>query len=203
MEPTEVENFDVYVTPLMEGNIADLQPRPTLNQTKKIINRLIDGLEQLRDAGKSHNDLKPANVLFRKENNRLDIRISDFGQANKSGGTPGWTAPIFRNRQPGREDIYSMGMIILWLFCESKELFYALRDNFVQNRQEQWLTRFRRLHEIQLVMKMLDLCNPLSIENVKTEWQKVMPNLQLITESNLLKLGVPANLLTPQYNHNR
>ena len=144
--------------------------------------------------------LTTANVV---ENNQLDIRISDFGQANKSGGTPGWTAPKFEGRQPGKEDVYSMGWVILWMMCESKELFYALRDNFVNNVNQQWVAKFRSLPEIQLVLKMTDLLNPLSVDDVKTQWQKIMPNVQLITISRLRQLGVPSINLVPQYTHTR
>ena len=96
-----------------------------------------------------------------------------------------------------------MGWVILWMMCESKELFYALRDNFVKNVNEKWVAKFRNLPEIQLVLKMTDLLNPLSVDNVKTEWQNVMPKLQLITYLRLRRLGVPTNLLNPQYKHTR
>ena len=202
----------------MEGNIGDIKPKLDLNQIKEIIKQLIDGLEQLRDAGKSHNDLKPGNVLYRRRkmsflkfvsssfrnvNVEYEIRISDFGQANKSGGTPGWTAPKFKNRQPGKEDVYSMGWVFLWMMCESKGLFYALRDNFVENPNLQWVAKFRNLPEIQLVLKMTDLWNPLSVDDVKTQWQKIMPVVQLITKSRLRHLGVPSTLLKPQYKQTR
>ena len=42
LKPTEIEKFDVYVTPLMDGNIGDIQPKPDLNQTKEIVNQLVD-----------------------------------------------------------------------------------------------------------------------------------------------------------------
>ena len=203
MKPTETEKFDVYVTPLMDGSIGEIKPNPDLDQTKEIVDQLIDGLEQLKDAGKSHNDLKPGNILYRQEKNRLDIRISDFGQADKTGGTPGWTAPVFDNRQPGKEDVYSMGWVILWILCGSKELFYALRDNFVKNLSQKWLAKFRNLPEIQLILKMTDPLNPLSVDDVRTEWQKIMPNLQMITRSRLRQLGVPSINLKPQYKHAR
>ena len=96
-----------------------------------------------------------------------------------------------------------MGWVFLWMFCETKELFYALRDNYIQYTHEQWVTDFRYLPGITLVMKMTDLWNPLSVDNVKSEWRKIMSSLQLITESNLRVLGVPDDLLQPQYNHNR
>ena len=89
------------------------------------------------------------------------------------------------------------------MFCETKELFYALRDNYIENTSEQWVVRFRDLPEIKLVMRMVDLWNPLNVDDLKSEWQKIMPSLNLIRCSNLRSLGVPYNLINPQYNHNR
>ena len=156
MKNKEIEKFEVYVTPLYDGNIGKITPKPTLDQTKKIIGQLIDGLDQLNDARKTHNDLKPGNILFRFVKNEFEIKIADFGQAGKVGGTPGWTAPVFKDRQPGKEDVYSMGLVFLWLLCESNDLFYALRDNFIEVTNITWLIKFRSIPEIQLVMKMLN-----------------------------------------------
>ena len=203
MEANEIKKFDVYVTPLFDGNIGDIKPKPNFDQTKDIISQLIDGLKQLENAGKSHNDIKPGNILFKRDKNGFEIRIGDFGQADKLGGTPGWTAPIFKNRTPGKEDVYSMGWMFLYLLCESKDLFNALRDNFIENTSEPWVANFRNLDVIQLIMRMTDLWNPLSVDDVKIEWQKIMPNIQMLTKSNLLSLRVPYHLLNPQYDHNR
>ena len=158
MKPKEIDKYDVFVTPLMEGNIGDIQPKPDLNQTKDIIDQVIDGLEQLFKAGKTHNDIKPTNLLYLKTKTGYDIKVSDFGQAGKSGGTPGWTAPVFHcERQSGKEDIYSIGWICLRFLCESKELFLSLRDNYVENINSSWMTNFRNMVEIEFVYKLVDL----------------------------------------------
>ena len=111
------------------------------------------------------------------------------------GGTPSWTAPVFLNdRQPGREDVYSAGLVILLLLCESKELFQSIRGNYI-GIKHLWLSRFRGLIEINFVMKLLDLDAPLTVQQVKTDWSLIKPNVRMITRQKLLTLGVPAVFL--------
>ena len=196
MTPVEVyRNYEVFVTHLCHGYICDLNFNPTINQTKDVIEKVIDGVEQLSAAGKTHNDIKPKNLLYLKTANGYDIKISDFGQAGKMGGTPGWTAPVFlEERKPGREDVYSAGLVILRLLCESKELFKSLRDNYV-GFSPVWLTQFRGLIEIKFIMKLLDLDAPLTVQQIKNEWSLIKPNVRMITRQRLLKLGVPSIFL--------
>ena len=206
MQPGEVKKYEVFVTQLCDGNIKNAvqgSDPPNLDQIKNIINQLIDGLEQLESAGKSHNDIKPGNILYKKHQNGFEIKIGDFGQAGKLGGTPGWTAPIFHNRQPGKEDVYSMGLVILWLLCEIKDLFYMLRDNFIEDSSKQWLNNFRTLPEIQFITKMIDLNNPISVDEVRSEWNKIASKLKLISVQRMLNLGYPIHLFNLQYDHYR
>ena len=183
MKPTEVKKFDVFITPLMDGNIGDISL--TIDETKDVIEQVIDAVEQLSTAGKTHNDIKPANLLYLKTATGYDIKLSDFGQAGKMGGTPGWTAPIFlEERQPGREDLYSAGWVILRLLCndqsiipkENKDLFKCLRDNFIENRNQTWLVNFRQMVEIDFVSKLVDLDKQLTLNKVKDEWNKIKPS---------------------------
>ena len=212
MKPAEIKKFDVYVTPMMDGNIDDLQPKLGLNQIKEVIDQLIDGLEQLKVAEKTHNDIKPTNLLYLKTATGYDIKLSDFGQAGKMGGTPGWTAPVFfKERQPGREDLFSAGWVILRLLCHSqssipeqnKELFKCLRDNFIENRNQTWLVNFRKMIEIDFVSKLVNLDKPLTLTEVKNEWNKIRPSIAFINKQRLLNLGVPAAQLKIQYNFDR
>ena len=210
MEPTKIEKYDVYVTPLMEGNIGDINP--TMNQTKDVIEQIIDAIEQLLAAGKTHNDIKPTNLLYLNTTTGYDIKLSDFGQAGKMGGTPGWTAPVFfKERQPGQEDLFSAGWVILRLLCHSqssipeqnKELFKCLRDNFIENRNQTWLVNFRKMIEIDFVSKLVNLDKPLTLQEVKNEWNKIKPSITFINKQRLLNLGVPAASLKIQCNLNR
>ena len=165
MTAGEVKKFEVFVTPLFDGFIGDTGFTPDLEERKNIITQLLNGVQQLKDAKKCHNDLKPNNVLYRKANNYFDrlavffglknsysIRIADFGQCGGKGGTPGWTAPIFhKDRQSGKEDMYSVGWLILRLLCDDENLFFRLRDNFVPDTTKPWMAKFRSLPEIDRV----------------------------------------------------
>ena len=69
MKAGEIEQFEVYVMPRMEGNLGTLDEWKKNKQLEDVHPRsmarqLIDGLKQLSDANVSHNDLKPGNVLF-------------------------------------------------------------------------------------------------------------------------------------------
>lgn len=76
---------------------------PTLEQIKKIIIQLLNGLIYLKQKGIMHRDLKPENIMFRKrDKNNLEVVIVDFGLAEfwehepflfSRCGTPGYVAP--------------------------------------------------------------------------------------------------------------
>ena len=192
-------NYEVFVTHLCNGYICDSNFNPTINQTKDVIDQVIAGVEQLSAAGKVHNDLKPTNLLYLNTATGYDVKISDFGQAGKSGGTPGWTAPVFhRKRESGKEDIYSVGWICLRLLCESKELFLSLRDNYVENVNEPWMTRFRSMTGIDFVYKLVDLNSPPTVQQVKDHWSRIRSSVQMIDISRLEEIGVPHSSLIPQ-----
>ena len=195
MTPNDYRNFEVFITDLCHGYICDSNFKPAMTQTKDVIDQVIAGVEQLSAAGKTHNDLKPTNLLYLNKATGYDVKISDFGQAGKMGGTPGWTAPVFlEERKPGREDIYSAGLVILRLLCESKEPFKSLRDNHIGIKHK-WLSGFRKLTEINFVMKLIDLDAPLTVQQVKNEWSLIKQSVQMISRDELLKLRVPFSKL--------
>lgn len=98
-----------------------------------------------------HCDLKPANILFEKdEYNRIVIKIADFGLTSQKlaslwRGTPGYMAPEMHmnNQQHGKEgyqsldcfheasDIWSMGVIGYQLLCKRKP-YNQQRNNVYQ-----------------------------------------------------------------------
>ena len=205
MQPGEIKKFEVFVSELCDGNIddalGDAFNYPELDQIKEIIDQLFDGLKQLKHV--CHNDIKPGNVLYRLVGNKYEIRIADFGQCGKKGGTPGWTAPIFaRQRSAGKEDMFSMGLVILRLLCDDRDIFYALRDNWV-NLQSTVRQKFNNMPEIKLVNKIMNLDNQPTIQNAEKEWKTIRSSVQTITESRLNGLGVPSSSLQLQYAHSR
>ena len=199
MTAGEKSNFEVFVTDLCHGSICDSNFNVTLEQIKDVIDQIFYGLEQLLNAKQTHNDLKPTNILYLKTGGRYNIKISDFGQAGKRGGTPGFTAPVFhRERQPGREDIFSAGWICLRLLCVSKELFLSLRDNYVDNINEPWMTDFRNLVEIKFISKLIDLDAQPTVQEVKDDWFKIRSSIRMIDNTRLQTVGVPSIYLKLQ-----
>ena len=155
---------------------------------------------ELNEEWGGHNDLKPENILFKASPNkgpswvpsrngetRVLIKIADFG----SGGTPGWTWPRFLSkREPGRSDMYSVGLLILYVMCESRDLFYRLRDNYIESNQE-WLIKFREEPIIDLVMKMMNL--KLAVQEASQKWNEISVVVDFLQRS----------LLTSPYSHAR
>jgi len=209
MQPNEVEQFEVFVTPLMDYSLKEIHKKKLkLKNIKSIIEQLLEGLEQLEAKNMTHNDLKPANILIKEmdkstqmTNNKkkaYEVKIGDFGQAGKKGGTPGWTAPQFRGRDPGKADMYSVGLIILYLLVDDAELFYCLRDNFVRDdyANQSWMATFRSMPEIQFVMEMMDLGNQPTVAECEREWRSIQHKVSRITRMRLEGwIGVPACLL--------
>ena len=60
----EAKKYDVYVVELMDGNLSDKDMIDESN-VESVIMQLLDGLSQLKNADKSHNDIKPTNILFK------------------------------------------------------------------------------------------------------------------------------------------
>ena len=133
-----------------------------------------------------HNDLKPNNILYKitdeldqDGNLTYEIRIADFGTANSSGGTPGWTCPIFMSeRKPGRSDAYSTALLILYVMCQSEELFYRLRDNYAESGVA-WLEAFKTAPLTKFVISMMNY--ELSAIESLEQWNTVAELAEVIT----------------------
>ena len=187
---SKVRKYDVFVFELCEGNISKVKKNKfTLTQSVDICKQLLEGLQQIEKSNKCHNDLKPENVLYQisrkralNEDHKILIKIGDFGTADRSGGTPGWTWPRFLSeRKSGRSDMYSTGLLILYVMCDSRDLFYRLRDNYVQGWQP-WINEFRKDPLIELVIRMMGL--KLSVEQCKKRWEEISTCVEIFTQEN-------------------
>ena len=108
-----------------------------------------------------------------------------------------------QDRQPGKEDMYSVGWLILRLLCDDENLFFCLRDNYVVDTTKTWMAKFRNLPEIEFVMKMINIKNQPTVEAVINEWNKISSKITLIHRSKLFGLGVPKKYLRIQYVHSK
>ena len=194
--PGKVKNFDVFITELCDGNL-NKRKKFTLTQSIEICKQLLEGLVQLWTSGICHNDLKPENILYTisKEryedgNRKVLIKIGDFGTADRSGGTPGWTWPKFLSKRvPGRSDMYSIGLLILYVMCDTRDLFYRLRDNYIEPSQE-WLIRFREEPIIHFVIQMMNL--KLNIFDARRMWNEISGGVDFLRKRSIQhEYGIP------------
>ena len=176
-----------------------------MKQSKSICKQLIDGLEELKQSNLCHNDLKPDNIFYTTLQNyeyhnekEYQVKIGDFGTAGRSGGTPGWTWPKFMSeRKAGKSDMYSVALLILYVMCDNRDLFYRLRDNYVVD-EELWLTQFREEPLIELVLDMMNL--NLSVQQCKKRWAELSEYIENPVDESFLVMecGIPRRWLEVQ-----
>lgn len=103
--------------------LARLAPL-SMEQLLLIARGIASGLHSIHEEKVLHGDLKPANIILRKDT--LHPVITDFGTATWisptdstkwHGGTKGFVAPeILRNESPSpQSDLYSLGVILQWM----------------------------------------------------------------------------------------
>lgn len=116
-----------------------------INDIRKIMFSLLNGLKYLKEQNIVHRDIKPYNILFKENGNYSSLKILDFGlscerynsnEANRICGTPGYMAPEMFDSKSGCEildsslDVYSAGVIFHYLLFE-KSLFQEDEDSSV------------------------------------------------------------------------
>ena len=129
-----------------------------------------------KNHGISHNDIKPENILYKiDENDKITVKISDFGQVLKFGGTPGYASPEnFSGPLLSKSDIWSFGKTLLYLYT-SPEVFKCLTQ-----------------------IPIIPYANPFASETEKIEHQNMVECLRSFLQSkpiielveNLLSLGM-------------
>lgn len=92
-----------------------------------LFKRLAEALGELHDAGIVHRDVKPSNIILRKDAASNMPVLVDFGLAVPvgsdevgSGGTPGYAAPeqINGGQVSPASDVYALGMVMVELLTE-------------------------------------------------------------------------------------
>jgi len=120
----------------------------------------------LQAAKVSHNDIKPANFVVdwpQRESptiSNLKIYLTDFGMADKHGGTPIYSSPeILTNPTPGVSDLYSLGRLFTFLICEDSRLFFYLIFFGIENQADlaSVKTTMNSIPIMKLILKMTEV----------------------------------------------
>ena len=161
---------------LCDGSLKDHEELAREFGRDNIIKQLLDMAELLQaDFDGCHNDVKPSNILYVKTvtngKTSLELKLSDFGMSDRWGGTPGWSPHNFTDERKPGDDIYSFGLIILYVLCEKNDLFYIIRDSFLDGFFKPQINNFRNLPEIKIILRMIDVETTPDIKNIKASDQ--------------------------------
>lgn len=122
------ENTEVGPALVMEyidGVTLDefMRTRPSRQQSRQVLDDILDGVDYLHKRGILHNDLKPSNIIITSSSR---AKIIDFGFSSSEdsaysgvrGGSDGYTAPeILRGERSilPASDMYSVGKIMTYM----------------------------------------------------------------------------------------
>ena len=152
----------------------------------------------------SHNDLKPANYLINwpercdPDISNIQVFLTDFGMADKPGGTPIYCAPEnFTDATPGVSDLFSLGRIFTNLISESKALFYNLIFYVFENEDDLMETKriLRKFPIFMLIKSMTEVEKNMRIEIEKIEDKLLEIKIEIITTSLLMENGLSHDIL--------
>src|ERR1700733_6626964 len=121
----ETDEYAYIVMEFIDGptlkQLLDNEKRFDIRATCNIMNGILDGLQYSHDRGVIPRDMKPANIMFTKDQR---VKITDFGiarledsdmtQAGMVIGTPAYMSPeqFMGEKVDWRTDIYSSGVLL-------------------------------------------------------------------------------------------
>ena len=107
------------LTTVINNKIIDIEERE--NIAYNYFKQILEALKYLDDMNILHRDIKPTNILLKKSNNNIILKLCDFGLAKKRilkrtstiCGSPLYMAPeIFIGNYDNNTDIWALGMIL-------------------------------------------------------------------------------------------
>lgn len=174
-EVHESETHFILLFELIEGgslrSVLKTQGRFKRKEAWKFLQALLRALKSIHDSGFVHRDLKPDNILLRKQDDPESVVLIDFGLAFQNGsptsrcvGTAGYMAPEIFNHEPYDEkiDVYSTGAIFFNAITGEK-LFHGSSVKEIMSQNRNSCVHFYRVlmfmrsleEERELVLKML------------------------------------------------
>jgi len=157
----------------------------------KVMRQILLAVNHLHENGICHRDLKPENFLFATKEKGADLKLIDFGLANKFGskfdtrmntvvGTPYYIAPEVLTGQYGFQcDIWSVGVIMYMLLSgkppfegrSSNEIFKKILTNGPKFKARVWDEVSAEAKQLITVMlSRVPTSRPTASDILKSHW---------------------------------
>lgn len=68
-----------YMDDCLANYIINSNPKPTIRQRIKIVNQILSAFSYIHSKGLLHRDINPNNILIKKFEDIIIVKISDFG----------------------------------------------------------------------------------------------------------------------------
>ena len=88
--------------------------------------------------------------------------------------------------------MYSIGLLMLYVMCDSDDLFYSIRHNIVETG-EPWLLNFRETPVVKLVMQMMNL--ELTVKECFSRWERISEKVERLSKCYFASHGVDTTWL--------
>lgn len=120
------------------------------NDVKIIFKKILNSIKKLHQIDIIHLDIKPNNILYVIKENKIKIKISDFGNSvynydfiDNNNFTPEYSAPeVFTNIISSKNDIYSLGYMFYKLLMEKIAYDDVIKNKILFNNKYN-----KKLHE--------------------------------------------------------
>lgn len=159
----------------------------------KWMESITSAMQFVHDKGIVHHDIKPDNLLFTED--RI-LKISDFGLANKEGGTWAYMGPEtfdWQNETQNdvRIDVYALGVTLLEVLT-GKNPFLGKSTNEIEELHEQKNFGLETLPNWQqeIVLKAIDMIPELRFQSM-TEFNEAIKaqSVPIIFDKQVIKAG--------------
>jgi serine/threonine protein kinase len=106
----------------------------TVDEIIEYIKQVSIALGELHQKNIIHHDIKPNNLLLTLNKN---VKIADFGMANKSGGTKAYMSPEMLQYErtalsDERVDIYALGVTLMELLTGTNPFYYKSKEEIIE-----------------------------------------------------------------------
>ena len=141
-------------------------------------------MESLSRSKKTHNDIKPQNFVVKYDSSSTypyRIYLTDFGLAEKKGGTPVFASPECFEDDKHNSDIFSLGRVFLYTILDKSDFFLWLYMPIPIQLKRKLDQVIEQEPILKLIRNMTKMTNRYNIRTVRKHFD-------LIRQSSVLNL---------------